>query len=97
MQAIERDTLTLKDKRAVTQRLAQQALPCPAEKVEPVVRRPRPNVNPASRPPRFVVNTGLNESEHALLDLGSESSHGFLIDIAIGGSSGIALYDTPLD
>lgn len=93
VQAIVRDPLDTVDKQAVICRLNQAALPCPATKLEFVVYA-QGAVCPASRHPRFELNlnTGLHQPDHVSLDPANESSHWFLLDIAMGRELGRNLH-----
>lgn len=93
VQAIVRGPLDTVDKQAVISRLNQNALPCPATKLEFVVYA-QSAVYPASRHPRFELNlnTGAHQPDHISLDPANESSHWFLLDIAVGRELGRALY-----
>ncbi|KAI9932611.1 hypothetical protein ASPWEDRAFT_33496 [Aspergillus wentii DTO 134E9] len=93
VQAIVKDQLDTAEKQAVIRRLNQAALPCPATKLEFVVYT-QSAVYPASRHPRFELNlnTGLHQPDHISLDPANESSHWFLLDIAMGRELGRNLY-----
>lgn len=93
VQAIVKDPLDTVDKQAVICRLNQSALPCPAAKLEFVVYA-QSAVYPASRHPRFELNlnTGLHQPDHISLGPAKESSHWFLLDIAMGRELGRNLY-----
>lgn len=93
VQAIVKDPLETVDKQAVICRLNQGALPCPATKLEFVVYA-QSAVYPASRHPRFELNlnTGLHQPDHISLDPANESSHWFLLDIAMGRELGRNLH-----
>lgn len=93
VQAIVRDPLDTVDKQAVISRLNQGALPCPASKLEFVVYA-QSAVYPANRHPRFELNlnTGLHQRDHISLDPANESSHWFLLDIAMGRELGRNLH-----
>lgn len=93
VQAIVKDPLDTVDKQAVIGRLNQGALPCPATKLEFVVYA-QSAVYPASRHPRFELNlnTGLHQPDHVSLDPANESSHWFLLDIAMGRELGRNLH-----
>lgn len=93
VQAIVKDPLDTVDKQAVISRLTQGALPCPATKLEFVVYA-QSAVYPASRHPRFELNlnTGPDQRDHISLDPANESSHWFLLDIAMGRELGRNLY-----
>ncbi|KAB8223132.1 hypothetical protein BDV33DRAFT_48330 [Aspergillus novoparasiticus] len=93
VQAIVKDPLDTVDKQAIISRLNQNALPCPATKLEFVVYA-QSAVYPASRHPRFELNlnTGPHQPDHISLDPANESSHWFLLDIAMGRELGRTLY-----
>ncbi|KAL5355026.1 hypothetical protein BJX96DRAFT_170279 [Aspergillus floccosus] len=93
VQAIVQTPLDTGDKLAVICRLNQGALPCPATKLEFVVYA-QSAVYPASRHPRFELNlnTGLHQPDHISLDPANESSHWFLLDIAMGRELGRNLH-----
>lgn len=93
VQAIVKDSLDTVDKQAVICRLNQGALPCPATKLEFVVYAENA-VYPASRHPRFELNlnTGVHQPDNISLDPANESSHWFLLDIAMGRELGRKLY-----
>ncbi|PIG89617.1 streptomycin 3''-adenylyltransferase [Aspergillus arachidicola] len=93
VQAIVKDPLDTVDKQAIISRLNQNALPCPATKLEFVVYA-QSAVYPASRHPRFELNlnTGPHQPDHISLDPAHESSHWFLLDIAMGRELGRTLY-----
>jgi hypothetical protein len=93
VQAVVKAPLDPAAKQVIIQKLTQENLPCPARKLEFVVYA-RGNVNPASRHPRFELNlnTGPGQSDHITLDPAGESSHWFLLDIAMGRELGQALY-----
>ncbi|KAJ5353116.1 hypothetical protein N7452_002090 [Penicillium brevicompactum] len=93
VQAIVKDPLDTSEKQAIICRLKHDALPCPATKLEFVVYA-QSAVYPASRHPRFELNlnTGLHQPDHISLDPANESSHWFLLDIAMGRELGRNLY-----
>ena len=93
VQAVVKDSLPTSDKHAIISRLNQKALHCPATKVEFVVYAMHA-VHPASRHPRFELNlnTGPHQADHVGLDPTKESSHWFLLDIAMGRELGRCLY-----
>ncbi|KAJ5100528.1 hypothetical protein N7456_006580 [Penicillium angulare] len=93
VQAIVKDPLDTVDKQAVIHLLNQDALPCPAIKLEFVVYA-QSAVYPASRHPRFELNlnTGHHQPDHISLDPANESSHWFLLDIAMGRKLGRNLH-----
>ncbi|KAF9888988.1 hypothetical protein FE257_008158 [Aspergillus nanangensis] len=93
VQAIVKDPLATVEKQAVISRLSQGALSCPATKLEFVVYA-QSAVYPANRHPRFELNlnTGRHQPDHVSLDPANESSHWFLLDIAMGHELGRSLY-----
>lgn len=93
VQAVVRDSLSADQKEDIISRLKQDALPCPATKLEFVVYAQKA-VHPASRHPRFELNlnTGPCQSDHVSLDPAKEPSHWFLLDIAMGCKLGRCLY-----
>ncbi|GAD92985.1 predicted protein [Paecilomyces variotii No. 5] len=93
VQAIVKDPLDTVDKQAIISRLNQSALPCPATKLE-FVMYAQSAVYPASRHPSFEfnLNTGLCQRDHVSLDPANESSHWFLLDIAMGRQLGRKLH-----
>lgn len=93
VQAVVKDPLDLAAKQAIIEKLTQENLSCPARKLEFVVYR-FGSVNPANRHPRFELNlnTGPDQADHLSLDPAEESSHWFLLDIAMGRELGQALY-----
>lgn len=93
IQAIVKDPLDTIDKQAVIGLLNQGALPCPATKLEFVVYAQNA-VYPASRHPYFELNlnTGPHQPDHISLDPANESSHWFLLDIAMGRELGRSLH-----
>ncbi|KAF5723964.1 Streptomycin 3 adenylyltransferase [Fusarium mundagurra] len=97
VQAIVRSPLKTDEKRAIISRLTQASLPCPATKLEFVVYA-QGSVKPANRHPAFELNlnTGPHQSDHISLDPANESSHWFLLDIAMGRQLGRCLYGADL-
>lgn len=93
VQAVVKSPLSLADKQAIVSHLTQNALPCPATKLEFVVYT-QDAVHPASRHPRFQLNlnTGAHQPDHVGLDPSKEASHWFLLDIAMGRQLGHCLY-----
>lgn len=93
VQVIVKHPLDIVDKRAVICRLSQGALPCPATKLEFVVYA-QIAVYPACRHPRFELNlnTGPHQLDHVSLNTANESSHWFLLDIALGRELGRSLH-----
>lgn len=78
---------------AVAARLTHAALPCPARKLEFVCYE-EAALQPVPRHPRFEINhnTGAGEPEHLTLDPADESSHWFLLDLAVCRGRGRALF-----
>ncbi|KAI1021880.1 hypothetical protein LB504_007363 [Fusarium proliferatum] len=97
VQAIVKSPLETSEKESIISRLTQQNLPCPATKLEFVVYA-QGSVNPANRHPAFELNlnTGPHQSDHISLDPTNESSHWFLLDIAMGRQLGRCLYGADL-
>ncbi|KAG7293904.1 hypothetical protein NEMBOFW57_003964 [Staphylotrichum longicolle] len=93
VQAVVKSPLKPDEKQAIISLLSQDALPCPATKLEFVVYA-QSSVNPANRHPRFELNlnTGPHQSDHISLDPANESSHWFLLDIAMGRQLGRCLH-----
>jgi hypothetical protein len=93
VQAIVKNPLETDEKQAIICRLSKESLPCPATKLEFVVYA-QSSVNPANRHPAFELNlnTGPHQSDHISLDPANESSHWFLLDIAMGLQLGRCLY-----
>ncbi|KAF4455966.1 Streptomycin 3''-adenylyltransferase [Fusarium austroafricanum] len=97
VQAIVKSPLKSDEKQAIISRLSQNNLSCPATKLEFVLYA-QSSVNPANRHPRFELNlnTGPHQSDHVSLDPANESSHWFLLDIAMGRQLGRCLYGSPI-
>ncbi|KAF6767581.1 protein of unknown function DUF4111 [Kalmanozyma brasiliensis GHG001] len=93
VQAVVKDPLDAADKQAIVDRLTHKALPCPATKLEFVVYA-QSTVHPANRHPRFELNlnTGSRQADHVSFDPANESSHWFLLDIALGRQLGRSLF-----
>ncbi|KAI9146988.1 Spectinomycin 9-adenylyltransferase [Paramyrothecium foliicola] len=93
VQAVVIRPLGTQEKQQVVRRLNHRALPCPARKLEFVIYAAG-NVTPAKRHPIFELNfnTGPSEDDHVSLDPAHESSHWFLLDIAMGRRNGRALF-----
>jgi hypothetical protein len=93
VQVIAAQPLSREAKLEIARQLSQQNLPCPAPKLE-LVCYALPDVNPAQRHPRFELNfnTGPGLPDHLALDPAEESSHWFLLDIAIGRELGRSLF-----
>jgi hypothetical protein len=96
VQAVVREPLSIEKKQAIVEILAHRVLPCPATKLEFVVYA-HGSVSPASRHPRFElnINTGGSQDDHVSFDPADESSHWFLLDIAMGRETGRSLYGPP--
>ncbi|KAI6844226.1 hypothetical protein KC332_g3168 [Hortaea werneckii] len=93
VQAVVQEPLSDVAKQAIVSLLNQDALPCPATKLEFVLYAQNV-VHPASRHPRFELNlnTGPKRSDHIGFDPAKEASHWFLLDIAFGRELGRCLY-----
>lgn len=93
VQAIVDEHLGWQEKSEIAKTLSQDELPCPAAKLEFVCYALQ-NINPESRDPRFELNlnTGPGLEDHLTLDPGEESSHWFLLDIAMGRETGKTLF-----
>ncbi|KAF4969544.1 hypothetical protein FSARC_3227 [Fusarium sarcochroum] len=97
VQAVVKNPLEAAEKQAIISRLNQDALPCPATKLEFVVYA-QSSIFPASRHPHFELNlnTGPHQSDHISLDPANEASHWFLLDIAMGRDLGRCLHGAAL-
>lgn len=98
VQAIVKDPLDTAQKQGIISRLKHAVLPCPATKLELVVYA-QSTAYPATRHPRFELNlnTGLHQPmDHISLDPENESSHWFLLDIAMGRDLGRSLCGPPV-
>ncbi|KAJ4245234.1 hypothetical protein NW762_014104 [Fusarium torreyae] len=97
VQAIVKDPLETVAKQEIIHRLSQDVLPCPDTKLEFVVYAQN-SVCPSNRHPRFEfnLNTGRGQSDHVSLDPANESSHWFLLDIAMGRNLGCCLHGAPV-
>ncbi|KAM0244023.1 hypothetical protein ACHAP5_006687 [Fusarium lateritium] len=93
VQAVVKHSLEITEKQEIIRRLNQRSLPCPATKLEFVVYA-QSSVNPANRHPGFELNlnTGPHQTDHVSLDPANESSHWFLLDIAMGRQLGRCLH-----
>jgi hypothetical protein len=93
VQTIVKTPLTAAEKQEIISGINQTSLPCPATKLEFVVYAQNA-VKPASRHPRFELNlnTGPHKTDHVSLDPTDESSHWFLLDIAMGRELGRCLH-----
>jgi hypothetical protein len=93
VQAVVKQPLELPVKKEIIRRISQENLPCPASKLE-FVAYAFGGINPANRHPRFELNlnTGPGQADHISLDPAGESSHWFLLDIAMGREFGRALF-----
>ncbi|WP_261556960.1 nucleotidyltransferase domain-containing protein [Frankia tisae] len=88
---------------AVRNRLIEEldhtVLPCPARRLEFVCYDVR-DVTPVARHPHYQLNlnTGTDIARHVSTDPSTESSHWFLLDLAIGRDLGRVLYGpSPVD
>ncbi|KAI2994617.1 hypothetical protein CBS147346_10361 [Aspergillus niger] len=93
VQAIVKNQLDTVEKQAVIHQVNQAALPCPATKLKFMVYT-QSTVYPASRHPHFELNlnTGPHQPDHISLDPANESSHWFLLDIAMECKLGRTLH-----
>ena len=98
VQVVVKNPLDDGEKKSLVGYVNHDALPCPATKLELVVYAQDP-IRPASRHPRFELNlnTGAQQADHVSFDPAGESSHWFLLDIAMGRQLGRALYGMPPD
>jgi hypothetical protein len=96
VQAVVTDALAEDEKHAITASVAHALLPCPARRLE-LVCYTQASVNPAQRHPRFELNfnTGSDTDDHLTTDPADESSHWFLLDIAMGWEAGLSLSGPP--
>lgn len=96
VQAVTTEVLPAHTRRSIAEAISQRRLPCPARKLE-FVCYTASAIDPASRHPRFELNynTGAGEGDHLTLDPAAESSHWFLLDIAMGRTLGRALIGPP--
>lgn len=92
VQAVVTQSLSKCECTDIASRLAHPRLPCPTRRLE-FVCYTKSSINSATRHPHFELNfnTGAGEPNHLTLDPASESSHWFLLDIAMGRVSGQAL------
>lgn len=92
VQAVVSESLSLPERRDIAGSLAHGALPCPARRLE-FVCYAQAAIDPATRHPQFELNfnTGSDMDDHLSLDPAEESSHWFLLDIAIGRELGRSL------
>lgn len=96
VQAVVKYPLETFQKEAIIRLLSQDALPCPATKLEFVIYA-QSSVHPASRHPRFELNLNTGpRSDHISFDPANESSHWFMLDIAMGRKLGLCLYGSAL-
>ncbi|SQD96106.1 MULTISPECIES: aminoglycoside adenylyltransferase domain-containing protein [unclassified Parafrankia] len=93
VQAVIDGTLEPAQRARLIEELDHTALPCPARRLEFVCYDVR-DVAPPDRHPRFQLNlnTGSDIARHVSTDPSTESSHWFLLDLAIGRDLGRALY-----
>jgi Nucleotidyltransferase domain len=96
VQAVVSQPLTESEYRALTARIANAALPCPARKLEFVLYTQQA-AGTATRHPQFALNfnTGAGQPDHLVLDPAQEAGHWFLLDIALGRKLGRALTGPP--
>lgn len=92
VQAVVTESLSRRECQDIAVGLSHHTLPCPARRLE-FVCYAQPAIHPASRHPQFEMNfnTGAGERDHLALDPAEESSHWFLLDIAIGRTLGRSL------
>ncbi len=92
VQAVVTESLSKHECTDIASSLAHQRLPCPARRLE-FVCYAQSSINPATRHPHFELNfnTGAGEHNHLSLDPTEESSHWFVLDIAIGRAIGRTL------
>jgi Domain of unknown function (DUF4111) len=92
LQAVVTESLGTPEWEEIARRLAHGTLPCPARRLE-FVCYARSAIAPAARHPRFELNfnTGRDMPDHLTLDPAQESSHWFLLDVAMGRELGLAL------
>lgn len=92
VQAVVQNPLSTIQKQDIIALLKHCNLSCPATKLEFAVYA-QDLVRPANRHPRFELNlnTGAQQDDHTSLDPANESSHWFLLDIAMGRDLGRCL------
>ncbi len=92
VQAVVTESLSKRECRDIASSLVHQRLPCPARRLE-FVCYAQSSINPATRHPQFELNfnTGAGEHNHLSLDPTEESSHWFVLDIAMGRAIGRSL------
>jgi len=92
VQAVLTESLSKCECTDIASSLDHQRLPCPARRLE-FVCYAQSSINPATRHPHFELNfnTGAGEHNHLSLDPTEESSHWFVLDIAIGRAIGRTL------
>lgn len=84
-------------RRRLAAELSHAALPCPARKLELVVYTRAALATPVEGLAfELNLNTGASEPEHVTFDIGDESPHWFLLDLAIAREASIALAGPPL-
>ncbi|KAH7304729.1 streptomycin 3''-adenylyltransferase [Stachybotrys elegans] len=96
VQAVVEKPLSPLRKHEIAHNISAHELPCPARKLEFVVYS-ADAIKPATRNPQFELNfnTGPYNPDYVCLDPSQESSHWFLLDIAIGRETGRALHGPP--
>ncbi len=89
VQAVVTQSLSKRECRDIVSSLSHHRLPCPARRLE-FVCYAQSSINPATRHPQFELNfnTGAGEHNHLSLDPTEESSHWFVLDIAMGRALG---------
>jgi hypothetical protein len=89
VQAVVTKPLGKRERQELAGFLTHRTLPCPARRLE-FVCYARPSIRAATRHPQFEINfnTGPGEQDHLSIDSREESSHWFLLDIALGRALG---------
>jgi len=92
VQAVVTESLSKHECTDIASSLSHQRLPCPARRLE-FVCYAQSSINPATRHPHFELNfnTGAGEPDHLSLNPAEESSHWFVLDIAMGRELGRTL------
>ncbi len=92
VQAVVTESLSKHECMDIASSLTHETLLCPARRLE-FVCYAQSSINPATRHPRFELNfnTGAGEPNRLSLDPAEESSHWFVLDIAIGRAIGRTL------
>lgn len=92
VQAVVTESLSKRECTDIASSLTHQRLPCPARRLE-FVCYAQSSINPATRHPLFELNfnTGAGEHDHLSLNPAEESSHWFVLDIAMGRAIGRSL------